>query len=153
MRLLIVDISPTIGLMAHESVEQFFEDKKEELYCSIALHADDAISLIKGAADPYDMVICNFVLDGMTGIDIVNVLKADHKHNKCKVVMMVDGDNHNGQNITGICDKEGIDTVVPKAFYLSQVFSSVVKKESDGDKTSAIGGEREDSPEPAHSSN
>jgi len=116
-RVLIADDDPAICTLINTVL------KKGPYYIVTCNDAESALVAI-GREEPFDIIICDFMLPGISGIDLVQRLRSDPK-TKRKPILMISG--HTNYAMDGRAKDAGANYFLNKPFTISQLRNAVTQ--------------------------
>ncbi len=72
--------------------------------------------------DPFDIIICDFMLPGISGIDLIERLRADDRTSRVPILMI---SGHTNYAMDGRAKSAGANMFLNKPFTISQLRSAV----------------------------
>lgn len=121
MRILIVDDSSTMRRIIGNVVQQLGV-KKENF--DEAEDGVEAWKLLEGSGEPYDVVLTDWNMPNMNGLELVKKIRAGGRHQK-KPIVMITTEGGKGEVITAL--KAGVNNYIVKPFS-----AEVLKEKLDG---------------------
>jgi two-component system phosphate regulon response regulator PhoB len=86
--------------------------------------AESALVAVKREEKLFDIIICDFMLPGISGIDLIERLRADHR-TKQTPILMISG--HTNYAMDGRARTAGANMFLNKPFTISQLRTAVMQ--------------------------
>ncbi|GAC1659801.1 MAG: hypothetical protein NVS9B12_13820 [Vulcanimicrobiaceae bacterium] len=117
-RVLIADDDPAICTLIDTVLRK---GPYEIITCS---DAESALVAVKKAQKPFDIIICDFMLPGISGIDLIERLRSDHRTTNTPVLMI---SGHTNYAMDGRARTAGANMFLNKPFTISQLRGAVMQ--------------------------
>lgn len=86
--------------------------------------AESALVAVRRDENHFDIIICDFMLPGISGIDLIERLRSDHR-TKTTPILMISG--HTNYAMDGRARTAGANMFLNKPFTISQLRTSVMQ--------------------------
>lgn len=114
-RVLIADDDPAICTLINTVL-------KKGPYEILVRHDAESALVALNREDPFDIIICDFMLPGISGLDLIERLRADDR--TCQVpILMISG--HTNYAMDGRAKSAGANMFLNKPFTISQLRAAV----------------------------
>ena len=124
-RVLIADDDPAICTLIDTVLKK---GPYEIITCA---DAESALVAVKREEKRFDIIICDFMLPGISGIDLIERLRADHR-TKGTPILMISG--HTNYAMDGRARTAGANMFLNKPFTISQLRTAVMQLLSEGEE-------------------
>ena len=86
--------------------------------------AESALVAVKREEHPFDIIICDFMLPGISGIDLIERLRSDQRTKKTPILMI---SGHTNYAMGGRARTAGANLFLNKPFTISQLRAAVMQ--------------------------
>ena len=117
-RVLLADDDPAICTLIDTVL------KKGPYEITTCTDAESALVAVKRDEVHFDIIICDFMLPGISGIDLIERLRSDHR-TKTTPILMISG--HTNYAMDGRARTAGANMFLNKPFTISQLRTSVMQ--------------------------